>query len=389
MKRVLHILYSLERSGMEVMLLNSSNEWGRHGFACDVLATAPAIGPLDHEMRTVGYQVHHLPFRGWFSLFPRIDFTRKFFRLCRSGYDVVHIHTEAGAPLFALIAWLAGVRRIALTPHNTFRFQGLLRWRKLCERAFVRALDGRYGIISKGVRECELMRFHNNGASISNWIDTAYFRPPNADERRHARMALGISPDQFAIVSVGNCNSVKNHTAILHALPLLPSGLRPVYLHVGREETSYPERKAAVALGIQDRVRFLGSQPDMLPFLWAADVFAMPSLHEGLGVAAIEAVAAGVALVCAQTEGLSDVAASTSYTTLTLTTAESVAEGLAYAASLPMGELRNRALADSRSIRERFSIRDGVQSIVTALYNDPLPSPSAEDEIWGAHEDCA
>jgi glycosyltransferase involved in cell wall biosynthesis len=295
---------------------------------------------------------------------------------------VVHIHTEAAAPLFAVLAWMAGIRHIALTPHNTFRFQGFLRLRKLCERHFVRMLGGRYGMISNSVLACELERFGNTGAPISNWIDTAYFRPPSDAERRDAKRRLGMRPYHLVIVSAGNCNSIKNHEAILRALPLLPSAIKPFYLHIGREEAGYPDRRLAVELGVQDRVRFLGSQADILPFLWAADVFVMPSLHEGLGIAAIEAAAAGAPLVCAQVAGLSDVAATTSYTTLTSTTPESVAEGIAYVASLPPAELRNRALADSRAVRERFSIRDGVKSIVTALYGEEAEALPECDEAW-------
>ncbi|MGD0510682.1 MAG: hypothetical protein ABSA33_02470, partial [Candidatus Micrarchaeaceae archaeon] len=59
MKRVLHVLVSLERSGMEMMLLNSAEEWGRAGYACDVVATAPIIGPLAPELRAAGYGVFH------------------------------------------------------------------------------------------------------------------------------------------------------------------------------------------------------------------------------------------------------------------------------------------------------------------------------------------
>ncbi len=368
MKRVLHVLYGLERSGMEIMLLNSCYEWQRHGYACDVLATANTAGPLADEMRNAGYEVHHIPFRSRISLLPRFDFVRRFFRLCRSGFDVVHIHTEAGPPVLAFLARLAGVERIALTPHNTFRFCGLLRWRKLCERALVRSLGGRYGMISDGVDAWEQKHFRNRGVRIWNWIDTARFKPPRPLERSTAREALGLSPEDFVIVSAGNCNDVKNHEAILRALPLLPAAIKPLFLHIGREEAGHREQVLAAELGIEDKVRFLGSQADILPFLWAADAFAMPSLHEGLGLAAIEAAAAGVPLVCAHVDGLSDIAAITNYTILTSTTPESVAEGLAYAASLPIAELRNRALEDSRSVREHFSIRSGVESIVCGLY---------------------
>lgn len=382
MKRVLHVMYNLERSGMEKMLLNSGHEWRRRGHLCDVLATADNVGPLAGEMQAAGYSVHHLPFRSRISLLPDLDFVRRFFHLCRSGYDVVHIHTEAGPPLFAFIARLAGVRHIAVTAHNTFRFRGLLRWRKLCERSFVRMLGGQYGMISDGVSEWEREHFWNSGIRIWNWIDTEHLKPARPLEGLAAREALGLRPEEFAIVSIGNCNRVKNHEAILRALPMLPPAIRPVYLHIGREEQGCPERALAEALGVQNRVRFLGSQADVRPFLWAADTFVMPSLHEGLGLAAIEAVAAGVPLVCAEVDGLTDIAAATRYTILTSTTPESVAGGLAYAASLPLVELRNRALEDSRTVRERFSIHNGVQSIVCGLYAENRKSPAVARQAW-------
>jgi glycosyltransferase involved in cell wall biosynthesis len=382
MRRVLHVLHNLERSGMEIMLLNSRTAWRRHGYECDVLATADEPGPLVQSMRAAGYLVFHFPLRGRFRRLPRLDSAWRFFRLCRSGYDVVHIHTESGPPLFTLIARLAGVRRIAVTPHNTFRFDGLLRWRKLCERFFVRLLGGRYGMISDGVRDCEQERFANTGVPISNWIDTVRFRPPTTEERLSARHLLGTRPQDFILVSIGNCNRAKNHEVVLRAIPLLPTAMRPLYVHIGREEPDHSERRLATDLGIHDRVLFLGSQTDVLPYLWAADAFVMPSLHEGLGVAAIEAVAAGALLICSHVAGISDVAEATASTILTSTTPESVAEGIAYAASLPVAELRGRALSDSASVRERYSIQQGVQSVVTNLYDEDEPSLLRAEQAW-------
>jgi glycosyltransferase involved in cell wall biosynthesis len=382
MKRVLHVLYSLERSGMEMMLLNSNSEWRDCGYECDVLATADSVGPLAEQMRACGYAVHHLPFRSWLSLLPRFDFVRRFFLLCHSGFDIVHIHSEAGSPLFALIAWLAGVQRIAVTPHNTFRFCGLLRLRKLCERYMIRLLGGRFGMISEGVSACEWERFRNRGVQIRNWFNASRFIPPAPLERGAARQSLGAKPDDFVIVSVGNCNAVKNHEAMLRAIPLLPSALQPLYVHIGREEPGCPERKLAETLRILDKVRFLGSQAEVLPFLWAADVFVMPSLHEGLGIAAIEAVASGVPLICAQVDGLADIAAVTNNTVLTGTTPESIATGIARVAALSLAERRNRALADSRLVREHFSIRNGVQSIIAGLYAEDTQIPPILEKVW-------
>lgn len=373
MKRVLHVLHNLDRSGMEMMLLNSSEEWQRQGYLCDVLATADHVGPLAEEMQAAGFLVHHFPFRSRISLLPRLGFVWRFFRLCRTGYDIVHVHTEAGPPVFAFIARMAGIERIAITPHNTFRFRGMLRLRKLCERFFVRCLGGRYGMISNGVDTWEQQHFKNRGVRTWNWI-----------ERLAARASLRLRPEEFVIVSAGNCNAIKNHDAILRALPLLPTAMKPVYLHIGREELNCPEQTLAADLGLRGRIRFLGSKANVLPFLWAADAFVMPSLHEGLGIAALEAVAAGTPLICAGVDGLSDIAALTRYTILTSTTPQSVAEGLTYAASLPISELRNRALEDSRTVRERFSIRNGVHSIASALYAVEDEMPAAPEQVWRA-----
>jgi glycosyltransferase involved in cell wall biosynthesis len=138
----------------------------------------------------------------------------------------------------------------------------------------------------------------------------------------------------------------------------------------------------AETLRILDKVRFLGSQAEVLPFLWAADVFVMPSLHEGLGIAAIEAVASGVPLICAQVDGLADIAAVTNNTVLTGTTPESIATGIARVAALSLAERRNRALADSRLVREHFSIRNGVQSIIAGLYAEDTQIPPILEKVW-------
>lgn len=368
MRRVLHVMNSLERSGMEMMLLNSCAEWRRFGYECDILATAKAIGPLADQLRANGYGVFHLPFRSRLRYLPEPSFIPGFYRICKSGYDVLHIHTETAHPLLAVIAKLAGVRRIAVTLHGIFNFRNALRARKFCERHAASAFGCRFGVISEAVRMCEWDRFRIRGIRILNWLDTSHFKPPTIEQREGARQSMQINNGRFVITSVGNCSSLKNHPTILRALSLLPPEVHPLYLHVGREEPGAPERRLAAALGIEDEVRFLESQSDPLPFLWAADAFVMPSLNEGLGMSAIEAVAAGVPLVCSAVEGLSDVAAETKWSIQTSTSPESVAEGLAKVAEIDATERRVRAVEDSSVIRDRYSIESGVRSVVEQLY---------------------
>lgn len=368
MKRVLHVMASLERSGMEQMLLSSATAWRAAGYQCDVVTTGANAGPIAEAMRAHGYGVYHMPFRSKYRFMPRPGFVRDFYRLCASGYDVVHIQVEGGRPLYAVLARLAGVPRLAVTPHNTFRFEGMLRLRKMAERHLIRLLGGRFGMISEGVRACEWERFRIRGKRIWNWIDTEHFRPPTADERAAARRALGIEEGRFVVASVANCNKAKNHPELLKALALLPEQERPLYLHVGREETGEPERALAEQFGVADEVRFFGSQPDPRLYFWAADALVMPSLYEGLGLSAVEAVACGLTLICSRIDGLLDLAKEMGGCVLTTPDANSIARGLSIAIKANATDRCAQALRDSTRIRERFSMERGVNSIVQELY---------------------
>lgn len=368
MKRVLHVMASLERSGMEQMLLSSATAWNEAGYTCDVVATAATEGPQADALRRSGFGVYHLPFRGRFRLLPRMAFIRDFTRLCASGYDIVHIQVEAGRPLFALLARLAGVKTLAVTPHNAFRYRGGLRLRKMAERHLIQALGGRYGMISQGVQECEWETFRICGKRIWNWIDTQYYRPPSGQERAEARAVLGVGDGQFLVVSMANCNAAKNHKALFEALALIPSAERPVYIHVGREETGQSERLLAEQLAVADITQFHGSQPDSRPYFWAADAVAMPSLHEGLAISALEAVACGAPLICSDVAGLREIAEQAAASVLVAPSPRSIAQGLRAAMDAAKESRQAQALQDSSRIREQFSVSHGVDSIIRELY---------------------
>ncbi|WP_035347947.1 glycosyltransferase [Edaphobacter aggregans] len=371
MKRVLHIMGSLERSGMEMMLMSSAEQWRCAGYSCDLLATKHDVGPLAEEMRRVGYGIWHIPFRSGRRYLPSRRLIPEFFRLCKQNrYDIVHIHTEAATPIFVILAKLAGVSNIVLSVHSTFLFDGLLRTRKKLERMLIRALGGRYGMVSDAVMECERERFHNPGVRVWNWLDTEYFRPPSAEERQLARQSLGCTDGQFVLVSVGNCSRIKNHSALLRALPQLKQ-VPFLYLHVGKEEPARPELALAAQLGLENEVRFMGSQPDPRLFFWAADVFVMPSLYEGLGNSALEAIASGCPAVLSDRSGLKEIANETKWAISVALDEDSIAAGLLRVAGLPANTRRSRALEDSTRIRARFSMQRGVQVMIENLYIAP------------------
>jgi glycosyltransferase involved in cell wall biosynthesis len=110
------------------------------------------------------------------------------------------------------------------------------------------------------------------------------------------RAALGIAPDALVIGHVGRFVTPKNHPLLIEiAAQAVAAEPRTVLLLVGdgplRPEVEQQARQA----GLQERVIFAGSRPDVARLLRGAiDVFVLPSHYEGLGLAGVEAQAAGL-----------------------------------------------------------------------------------------------
>jgi glycosyltransferase involved in cell wall biosynthesis len=357
---------------METMLLCSAKVWPQYGVECDILSTSDAVGSLAPRLAEAGYRIIHLPFRSRRRYLPNLCFLWQFFRLCRvRQYHAIHIHTEAAPPVYALLARFAGVPKVALSVHNTFRFNGILRIRKGLERRVVRILGGRYGMVSDGVADCEREEFKNVGVRIVNWIDTDRFRPPNEEERRVARVALGLPPTAAVLVSVGNCNQAKNHAALIGAVHELSADMEILYLHVGREQEGCPEREMTRQIGVSDKVKFCGPQRDIRTYLWACDLFVMPSLHEGLAIAPLEAIASGCPAILTRVPGLIDLEQAAPHVRFVRPEAEPIATEIRNLLAQPQAIKESDCQKDSMAIRSQFAPARGVQIICEELYGLP------------------
>lgn len=115
-------------------------------------------------------------------------------------------------------------------------------------------------------------------------------------------------PEAETIVSIGNLRPEKGFDRLLRAFALISESRPDARLRVlgdGAER----ERLAAQAsaLGVEDRVTWLGWQPSPWEELSRANVFALASVIEPLGIAALEAMAAGLPVVAPRVGGLVDV----------------------------------------------------------------------------------
>jgi glycosyltransferase involved in cell wall biosynthesis len=351
--KVLHVLGELRASGAEVGLEKASGHWERWGVQGDILAIGENQGAFTERLEAAGYAVAFLRYR------PSPRVLVSYFRLIRRGsYEIVHVHSERAFIYLCLGARLAGAR-VVRTVRAYYEFEGSLARRRALQRRVARLAGVRFIAISPSVAANELDRFGNPTVLIDNWIDTEYFRPPSEDQRRRARLVLDLVDDQIAVVTVGNCAPGKNHLALLQALATMQD-LPWVWLHVGEETPDAEERSLAERLGLYERCKFLGRRDPLEP-LHASDVYVMPSLQEGLGMATIEALSTGLPALLTDVPGNRDLSVLDAGTNYCSSDPASLAQGLRASIAAAQG-VAARGSTQHENVQKKYGVERGVNA---------------------------
>ena len=137
-------------------------------------------------------------------------------------------------------------------------------------------------------------------------LDREYFYEVTLEQRKEAKEKLKINPN-FFVLGVGELRENKNPEVMIRALALFKEEnieeFKIFYGLVGAGKQEPELRKLAKDLNVEENVNFYGYQTDIRPYLKAADVLAFPTIREGLGMAALEAMSMGVAVLAADNRG--------------------------------------------------------------------------------------
>ncbi len=250
--------------------------------------------------------------------------------------DVVHLHTGRAAWLGALAACAAGRPAVVTRRMDRAVARG---WRtrliyERCSRAVAAIAPGIAEQLAAG--GVPRARIH----VIPSAVDPARVRPVRG--REAMRAALGAAPHDIVLLSAAALVQRKGLDVLLEALAALGArGLRPLVWIAGQGSAAPVLQAQAARLGLETQVRWLGARDDVGDLLAACDVFVLPSRAEGLGVAALEAMAAGRPVVASAVGGLAS-AVSDECTGLLVPPGDAVALGAALERLLHEPELRHR-----------------------------------------------
>ena len=284
---IIHTESSCGWGGQELRIIAEARGMGARGH--DVcIAAAPGSRILAEASRR-GIAVAPLPIarkgaRGLVAL-------RRF--LARSRADIVNSHSSTDSWLAALaLASMAAAPPLVRTRHISAPIPGNARTRWLYTRATAHVVTTGERLREQVMRETGLAA--DRVSSVPTGIDLERFSPGGAPA---ARERCGLPRGAFVIGIVATLRSWKGHRFLVDALAAIRDpGVMLVI--VGDGPGAQNLRAQVAALGLQNRVRMPGNQEDVVPWLRALDVFALPSYaNEGVPQAIMQAMACRIPVV--------------------------------------------------------------------------------------------
>ena len=294
---ILHVIHNLSIGGLENGLVNLINNMPvskyRHAIAC-------IEGYSDFRLRIKRPDVevialHRAQVGHW-------RMRREIYRLCKRLRPAI-LHTRNMSPVDALLpARLAGVRHIVHGEHgwDVDDLDGK-RWKPMLLRRMHAPLIDRYITVSRHLQGYLIERIGVRKSRIThicNGVDTDRFAP-HVSGSPEWLPAGDAGTDQILIGSVGRIQPVKDQATLLRAVALVLADhpqwrerLRLVI--VGDGPLLADLRALAVSLGIDNLTWFPGAIGNVPDILRSLDIFALPSLNEGISNTILEAMATGL-----------------------------------------------------------------------------------------------
>ena len=228
-------------------------------------------------------------------------------KMCdENQYNLLHCHSPIGSVVARLAAKNArkSGTKVIYTAHGFHFYKGAPKqnWilfypvEKICSR-------WTDVLITINKEDYAFAKKHMNAGRVEYipgvGVDTKKFQLENFD-RVAKRQELGIKEDDFFILSVGELNQNKNQEIIVRAIAKL-NNPKIHYFIAGKGDKADYLKELAKKMNVN--LHLLGYRTDIVELLNTADVYAFPSYREGLSVALMEAMAAGLPCVVSKIRG--------------------------------------------------------------------------------------
>jgi glycosyltransferase involved in cell wall biosynthesis len=297
--RIVHVVQHLKSGGAETFVRGLTSGLRRTGLDVRILSIYPD-GLTGAERAALDVPVTSLERAGRGDIGA---FARAIAAIRESRPDVVHAHLHAGKYAGRIGAIAAGVPAIVFTEHGDEAGGALRR----AVNRILHARTARFIVFSESQR---LAFAERERVSLDRVvaIPNGVAEPAEAD-RFAIRRELDVRGDAFLVYMPARLTTQKNHTVALNAFARAFANAPEARLVLaGTGPLEERLRAEVAALGLTERVRFLGFRDDAARLMRGMDLFAMPSLWERMPLALGEAMRAGLPVVTAPWDGYADFA---------------------------------------------------------------------------------
>lgn len=296
--KVLHLLVSLPVGGAEDLVAAIVTGLDPKRFSVQAACIGP-LGAIGEELAARGHTVVSLGLDVKHTSFLRVAAAVR--RLLKQTQpDILHTHLYHANFYGRLAALGLFVRGVVAAVHNTYtrvKFH-----RRLANFLLARVTDR----VLVGSPQVWADVHRHDGVPASRLLLMPYGirleEPAVAVSPEEAKARLGVSG--FCLGAVGRLEEQKGHEYLLAAIPELSrqiDGLTVLLVGEGRQEQALKQQ--ARDLGVEGVVHFLGTRRDLPLIYKALDVYVQPSRWEGLSLAMLQAMGAGLPVVVSRVSG--------------------------------------------------------------------------------------
>ncbi len=301
--RILHFIKGLGRGGAEMLLVHALRYADRDRFDYEYAYMLPYKDALVGELEANGAHVYLLP---GVSKRELAEAPWKLARLVRSrDIDLIHAHL----PVAGMVARTAGTLSrtpVLYTEHNLNEHYGrMTRWGNYLTWPLNHTVVAVSAPVAESIGKAMPAWSKVRVETVLNGIDVDEFE--HIQGRNETRERLGIPLDATVVITVAVFRRQKRLDLWLTAASqIVQQAPNSHFIIVGDGPLRVEVESLRDSLGLRDRVHLTGLQEDVKPFLAAADLFMLTSDFEGLPLAVIEAMAAGLPVVSTRAGGVPD-----------------------------------------------------------------------------------
>lgn len=296
---------------MRQHVLQLATGLGAYGF--DAQIACPGDADIVRSALAAGVEVRPVPIVGPLSPLRDVEAVLVLRDVIRHGsFDIVHAHGSKAGLVGRIAAMLAGAPNRVMTVHNDViggSVRPALRRAVIGVERFLAGHTSRVIAVSDALRSELIETIGLDPAlavTVHNGIDLAPFL--TSVDPGPVRDRYGIPRDAIVFGSAARFAPQKGHDVLVKAaVPVLEKAPNAYLLLAGDGPLLEPVRRAASRTPVASRIIFPGFETDVRRMLAALDVFASSPLSEGLGLAAIEAMATGLPVVSVRTGGVPEV----------------------------------------------------------------------------------